>query len=142
MKQPTISNLQFTIINACITTLCQSPRTLTKSTIPTPPIVPTPPTTPTTSTPPTTSTTSTALTAPTPPILCPCGSHLPLLPQLPPTTHATRTSHHPFPASPPSGALVPRPSSFVIRHSSFVPRHSSLVIRPSSFITLRFSEFL
>ena len=114
MKQPTISNLQFTIINDCITTLCQSPWTLTKSTIPTPPTAPTAP------------------TAPTPPILCPCGSHLPLLPPLPPTTHATRTSHHPFPASPPSG--VRGHSSLIPRHLSFVSRHSSLVIRLSSFV--------
>lgn len=83
MKQPTISNLQFTIINACITTLCQSPRTLTKSTIPTPLIIPTPFTVPTPLTTPISSTTPTPLTvpttptAPTAPILCPCGSHLP-----------------------------------------------------------------
>ena len=124
MKQPTISNLQFTIINDCITTLCQSPRTLTKSIIPTP------------------------LTVPT--LHHSHSSHfshsLPvrLAPPTAPTIPIPSTP--PFRLVPLRGSLREQSmwgglSSFVTRHSSLVIRHSSFVIRPSSFVP-RHSSFV
>ena len=137
MKQPTISNLQFTIINDCITTLCQSPRTLTKSIIPTPPIAPIVPT-----------------------LHHSHSSHSSHHSHNPHHSHRSHPSHSlPVRLAPPTAPTIPIPSTTLFRlvplrgfggsrHSSFVSRHSSLVIRLSSFVSrhsslvIRLSSFV